>query len=99
MNSFLRNYQDLLDSFEALLTKEGSESFVEFQLILFHLRQIASIYLKHEEFDGVTTTASFEIRKKLTDIGTIRIVPREENYSIVELDDTKPAREELANVL
>lgn len=91
-NNFLEDFKNLLDSYETLLVSEGQESFVDLQLILFHLRQISSIYLKHREFDGVTTTASFEIRKKLSDIGSIPIVPREENYSIVNFHDATTAR-------
>ena len=98
-NNFLDDYQKLLVSFETLLVSEGLESFVDLQMILFHLRQIASIYLKHKEFCGVTTTTSFEIRKKLTDIGSLQIVPREEKYSIVSYHDTESAREELRKVL
>lgn len=98
-NNFLNDYQRLLSSFEALLVSEGRESFVDLQMILYHLRQIASIYLKHEEFAGVSTTTSFEIRKLLTDIGSLQILPREGEYSIVSYHDTGSAREELRKVL
>ena len=79
---FLLDFEKLLDSFETLYVSKDSSTFVNNQLILYHLRQILQLSLKEQEVYGELTTASFQVRLKLQKIGQNSVLSKKGEYSI-----------------